>query len=166
VETVVDVSKVPELVSQDLHAEIVNLKGMIIELVKNQQPTTINNNISNYINVFLNDKCRNACDKRKFIGGTDFSKENYQNLLMDYVGGNSEIITKHYKNLPEFERPVYCFSGEDKQQQIAHIQHENNWIVEPELSSSGFSIIILIVVICNMFNEYTPISFLYKILFD
>jgi hypothetical protein len=53
---------------------------------------------------------------------------------MDYVGGNAEIITKNYKNLPEFERPVYCFTGEDKHQQIAHIQHENSWIVEPELS--------------------------------
>jgi hypothetical protein len=69
VESVVAVSKVPELVSQDLHAEIVNLKGMIIELVKNQQPTTINNNNNNYINIFLNDKCRNACDIRKFIAG-------------------------------------------------------------------------------------------------
>jgi hypothetical protein len=53
---------------------------------------------------------------------------------MDYVGGNAEIITKNYNNLPEFERPIYCFSGEDKHQQIAHIQHENNWVVEPELS--------------------------------
>ena len=32
---------------------------------------------------------------------------------MDYVGGNAEIITKNYKRLPEFECPVYCFSGED-----------------------------------------------------
>jgi hypothetical protein len=133
VESIVAVSKVPELVSQDLHAEIVNLKGMIIELVKNQQPTTINNN-NNYINIFLNDKCRNACDIKKFIAGIDFSKENYHNLLMDYVGGNAEIITKNDNNLPEFERPVYSFSGEDKHQQIAHIQHENNWVVEPELS--------------------------------
>jgi hypothetical protein len=93
---------------------------------------TINNN--NYINIFLNDKCHNACDIRKFISGIDFSKENYHNLLMDYVGGNAEIITKNYKSLPEYERPVYCFEGEDKHQQIAHIQHDNKWIVEPELS--------------------------------
>jgi hypothetical protein len=120
-----------------LHSKIDNLEKVIDNLtvlVKNQQPTTINNNISNYINIFLNDKCRNACDIRKFIAGIDFSKENYHNLLMDYVGGNAEIITKNYINLPEFERPVYCFSGEDKHQQIAHIQHENNWVVEPELN--------------------------------
>ena len=47
-----------------------------LELVKNQQPTTISNdnsvNNTNYINVFLNDKCRNACDIRRFIAGIDF----------------------------------------------------------------------------------------------
>ena len=31
---------------------------------------------------------------------------------------------------------MYCFSGEDKHQHIAHIQHENSWVVEPELNLS------------------------------
>jgi hypothetical protein len=125
----------------DLHTEIDNLKGMIIGLVKNQQPTAINNttinndnSTKNYINVFLNDKCGNACDIEKFIAGIDFSKENYQNILQDYVGGNAEIITKSYKSLPEFERPVYSFSGEDENQKVAHIQHDDKWIVEHEVS--------------------------------
>ena len=119
-------------------AKIDNLERIMLELVKNQQPTTINNNNSinntNYINIFLNRKCRNACDITKFIAGIDFSKENYQNILMDYVGGNAEIITKSYKRLPEFERPVYSFSGEDEHQKVAHIQHDDKWIVERELS--------------------------------
>jgi hypothetical protein len=138
IKTIVPQTIVPVIVSIDLQNKIDSLEKVIDNLavlVKNQQSsTTINNNISNYINIFLNDKCRNACDIKKFIAGIDFSKENYHNLLMDYVGGNAEIITKNYNNLPEFERPVYCFSGEDKHQQIAHIQHENSWVVEPELS--------------------------------
>ena len=124
----------------DLREEINNLKVMIIELAKNQQPTTINNNSidnsinnTNYINIFLNDKCHNACDIRKFIAGIDFSKENFQNILKDYVGGNAEIITKSYNRLPENERPVYVFSGEDEHQKVAHIQYDNKWIVEREL---------------------------------
>ena len=124
-----------------LHTEIDALKGMIIGLAKNQQPAinnTINNdnrvNNTNYINVFLNDKCGNACDIKKFIAGIDFSKENYQEILQDYVGGNAEIITKSYKSLPEFERPVYTFSGEDENQKVAHIQHDDKWIVEHEVS--------------------------------
>ena len=134
--TVVAVT-VPET---DLHAKIDNLERVIDQLtvlVKNQQPTTINNdnsiNNTNYINVFLNDKCHNAYDIKKFIAGIDFSKENFQNILKDYVGGNAEIITKSYNRLPENERPVYVFSGEDEHQKVAHIQYENKWVVEREL---------------------------------
>lgn len=131
-ETIVPVINT-DVVSAELHREVVdNLQRIIIEMAKNQQPTTINNN-TNYINVFLNDKCRNACDIKKFIAGIDFSKENYNNLLMDYVGGNAEIISKNYKSLPEHERPVYSFDGEDEHQKVAHIQHDNKWIVEREL---------------------------------
>jgi hypothetical protein len=129
-EPLISTVPVPET---DLRAEIVNLKGMIVELAKNLQPTSITNNNTNYINIFLNDKCRNACDITKFIAGIDFSKENYQNILKDYVGGNAEIITKSYKSLPEFERPVYIFNGEDEHQKVAHIHYDNKWVVEREL---------------------------------
>ena len=126
----------------DLHAKIDNLERIILTLVNNQQPTAINNTINdnrvninaNIINVFLNDKCGNACDIEKFIAGIDFSKENYHKILQDYVGGNAEIITKSYKSLPEFERPVYSFSGEDEHQKVVHIQHDDKWIVEREIN--------------------------------
>ena len=137
---------IPDIVppETDLHAKIDNLERVIDQLtvlVKNQQPTTINNNDNsvnninntNYINVFLNNKCHNGCDIKKFIAGIDFSKENFQNILKDYVGGNAEIITKSYNSLPENERPVYVFSGEDEHQKVAHIQYDNKWVVEREL---------------------------------
>jgi hypothetical protein len=132
---------VPEI---DLHAKIDNLEKVIEQLtvlVKNQQPTTINNdnrvnnsiNNNNYINVFLNDKCHNACDIKKFIAGIDFSKENFHKILKDYVGSNAEIITKSYNSLPEYERPIYSFIGEDEHQKVVHIQHDDKWVVEREL---------------------------------
>ena len=102
----------PETVQIVLHAKIDNLEKVIeklTDLVKNQQPsTTINNSINNnnnYINIFLNDKCHNAYDIKKFITDIDFFKENFEKIIMDYVGGNAEIITKNYKSLPEYESP-------------------------------------------------------------
>jgi hypothetical protein len=128
----------PETVNIDLHAKIDNLERMIIEMAKNQQPpinnnTINNNNITNYINVFLNDKCQNAYDIKRFISGIDFSKENFDRLIRDYVGGNAEIITKSYNSLPENERPIYSFIGEDEHQKVVHIQHDDKWVVEREL---------------------------------
>lgn len=73
----------------DLREVINNLKVMITEMAKNQQPTTTTINRNNdSINAFLSDKCHNACDIRKFMAAVDFSKENYQNILKDCVGGN------------------------------------------------------------------------------
>jgi hypothetical protein len=110
---------------------------MIMEMAKNQQSTTINNNINNnnknYINIFLNDKCQNAYDIKRFIAGIDFSKENFDKLIRDYVGGNAEIITKNYNSLPEYERPVYVFNRGDEHQNVAHIQYDKKWVVEREL---------------------------------
>jgi hypothetical protein len=63
----------------------------------------------------------------------DFSKEKYQNILKDYVGGNAEIKTKSYDSLPDNERPVYVFNGEDDHRKVAHVQYDNEWIVEREL---------------------------------
>ena len=99
--------------------------------VKNQQPTTINNN--NNINIFLDDKCHYAYDIKKFIASIDFSKLNFEKLIQDYVGGNAEIITKNYNSLPEYERPIYVFNGEDEHQKVAHIQYDNKGLVEREL---------------------------------
>ena len=120
------------------HAKIDNLEKIIVDLEKNQQPTIINNNdnninYNNYINIFLNDKCHNAYDIKKFIAGIDFSKENFEKLLRDYVGGNAEMITKNYNNLLEFERPIYSFYGEDGHQKVVHIKHHDKWVVEREL---------------------------------
>ena len=118
--------------NSDLRNEIRELTEKITELVKNQQPSTIINNTN--INVFLNDKCKNACDINKFIESIDFTKEDFEKLILNYVDGNAEIIEKNYKSLPEYERPIYCFEGEDMHQKIAHIQYKNKWRIEPELS--------------------------------
>lgn len=120
----------------DLLQKIDNLEKVIenlTELVKNQQPSTVINNNNNNINIFLNEKCKNAYDITKFIESIDFTKEDFEKLIMNYVEGNAEIIEKNYKSLSEFERPIYCFEGEDKNQKIAHIQHENQWKKELEL---------------------------------
>jgi hypothetical protein len=132
------ITSVPNIIPEtDLHAKIDNLERIIVEMAKSQQPTTINNNNNinnnNYISIFLNDKCHNAYDIKRFIAGIDFSKENFERLIRDYVGGNAEIITKNYNSLPEYERPVYVFTGEDEHQKIAHIQYDNKWVVEREL---------------------------------
>ena len=119
---------------RDLHADIKTLTGIVLKMAKDLQPPTINNiNDNNYINLFLNYKCHNAYDIKKFIANIDFSKENFDEIIRDYVGGNAKIIMKKYNSLPEYERPIYVFNGEDEHQKVAHIKYDNKWVVEREL---------------------------------
>ena len=59
-------------------------------------------------------------------------ENNNRKLVNNYVKGNMEVFEKSFKLLPEFERPIYCFDGEDNNQRIAHIQYDKKWIIEPE----------------------------------
>jgi hypothetical protein len=123
-----------EDVTTRLENKIDRLETIITEMSKSQQPTNnITNNNTINVNIFLNEKCGNACNLVEFIKKIDFSNENYEKLIADYVNGNAEVIERNYKQLPEFERPLYCFTEEYKEHQIAHIQHDNKWLSEPEL---------------------------------
>jgi hypothetical protein len=121
-----------------LSNEIKELKSIIIDLVKNQQPSVVNNNnnINNNfnINIFLNDKCGNACNMVEFIDKIEFKYEHFEKFLLDYVKGNADVIEEKFNEISPFERPLYCFTGEDQHQSIAHIQHEKKWVVEPEIA--------------------------------
>jgi hypothetical protein len=118
-----------------LSNEIKELKSIIIDLVKNQQPTIINNNNNNNINIniTLNEKCGNACNIKQFLENIEFKYEHIDRILSDYVNGNAEIIARNYNALPQLERPFYSFAGEDTNQEIVHIKHDDNWIAEPEI---------------------------------
>jgi len=133
---------VPPAVDQNIttiqYEEIIKQQKILTELIKNQQPSNIyntNNNINNNINIniTLNDKCGNACNIIKFIENIEFKYEHIDRILLDYVNGNAEIIAKNYNALPQLERPFYSFAGEDTDQEIVHIKHEDKWTTEPEI---------------------------------
>jgi hypothetical protein len=63
-------------------------------LLITQRFLTINGAYANmeltiYINIFLNDRCHNAYDIKKFIASIDFSKENFEKIIKEYVGSNA-----------------------------------------------------------------------------
>ena len=62
-----------ETLLQTLLKDNMEMKKMMKEIVKNPQPTTVtNNNITNNINIFLNEKCQNAMEMSEFIRGIKF----------------------------------------------------------------------------------------------
>jgi hypothetical protein len=122
----------------DMQTEISEMKCMIKELIKNQQPTTnvTNNNITNNINIFLNDKCGNAVNMLDFVKGIKFCAENFEleNLLFaTALDHTASIFEKHLNTMTLNERPMHSFTGEDPHQLIAHYRHNNEWKIQTEM---------------------------------
>jgi hypothetical protein len=130
---------IPTIVESSLEDKIEELmkqQKILTDLIKNQQPSIINNNSNNNFNIsiFLNDKCGNACSLKDFIDKIDFKGEHFEKFILDYVNGNVEVIQKNFDKIPQFERPFYSFKDEDKHQSIVHIQHDKKWVLEPEIA--------------------------------
>jgi len=77
------------------------------------------------INVFLNEKCKNAISIDKFIEDIEVT---LKNLLITKERGNaigiSKIIVENMNKLSLYERPLHCM---DKKNEILYIKHED-WV--------------------------------------
>jgi len=94
--------------------------------VSNPKITTINNKIS--INVFLNERCKDAINLADFVGdmkvGMDdlmYTKEN------GYVKGISHIIAKQLEGMEPTHRPIHC--SDDKRMKF-YVKDDNKWYKE------------------------------------
>ena len=84
----------------------------------NQVATSQSGNVINYnnntnnkmtINVFLNEKCKDAINLTDFINSLEVSLEDLQYTKEHgYIKGISNIFVKHLQDMPATERPFHC----------------------------------------------------------
>jgi len=99
------------------------LKGKIAEL---ELGTTINNNGNNYtINMFLNEKCKNAMNLEDFVEKIKFTLEDLQYTVDNgYARGISNVFIKNLNDLDVTERPIHCT---DQKRLQFYVKNENVW---------------------------------------
>jgi hypothetical protein len=105
----------------------------IIELAV--KPSTVNNiqatntNCNNKqqfnLNVFLNEKCKNAMNMSDFIDSIKVNDEDFENIgKLGYVQGISNIFIKNLQKLDECLRPMHC---SDAKREVIYIKENNEW---------------------------------------
>ena len=75
-----------------------------------QKPNIINNTINqNFnLNVFLNEKCKDAMSLEDFVNSIELTLEDYKNTGENgFVKGISDIVVNKIKDLDTCERPVH-----------------------------------------------------------
>uniref|UniRef100_A0A6C0HCX0 C2H2-type domain-containing protein n=1 Tax=viral metagenome TaxID=1070528 RepID=A0A6C0HCX0_9ZZZZ len=99
--------------------------------------TTNNNNNSNVINnnnctnnqfnlnLFLNEKCKNAMNMSEFIDSIQIEDEDFENIgKLGYVQGISNIFVKGLKGLDVTMRPMHC---SDIKRETLYIKDNDTW---------------------------------------
>jgi len=83
-----------------------------------------NNNHFN-LNVFLNEKCKNAMNMTDFINSLEIMDDDFENIgKLGYVQGISNIFIKGLKDLDETSRPMHC---SDIKREILYIKEDDVW---------------------------------------
>tara|TARA_A100001015_G_C14918288_1_gene683249 strand:- start:49 stop:981 length:933 start_codon:yes stop_codon:yes gene_type:complete len=85
--------------------------------------TTNNNNIN--INMFLNDKCKDALNFSEFLQRIQVSYDDLENnAQLGFVNGITKILMDNLNQLQVYERPIHCT---DVKRETLYIKDDNKW---------------------------------------
>ncbi len=113
---------------------ILEQNKIIADLAKNSNNTvnninnTINNNSNNKtfnLNMFLNEKCKDALNIDEFVDSLKISLADLENLGENgFVNGVSRIFVNGLKNLDVYKRPIHC---SDLKRETMYLKELNVW---------------------------------------
>jgi hypothetical protein len=91
-----------------------------------KQNTIINNNTNNFnLNIFLNEKCKNAITLLDFIETLQIDTTNVEYTgKFGYVEGITKIFIDGLKQLDIYKRPIHCT---DLKRETLYIKEESSW---------------------------------------
>jgi hypothetical protein len=98
-----------------------NMSNMV-----NSNNVISNNNTNTFnLNVFLNEKCKDAMNITDFVDSIQLDLADLETVgKLGYVEGISNIIVKNLKALDVTERPIHCA---DKKRKVIYIKDEDKW---------------------------------------
>lgn len=122
-ETIKKKDKMIETLSQNL-AEATKTITELAPHIGNYNNNTINNNQFN-INVFLNQKCKDAINMTDFIKSIEVSLEQLNFTRTNGLEkGVCNLIVENMNKLSLYERPIHCT---DMKRETLYIKDHNNW---------------------------------------
>jgi len=107
---------------------IINQSSKMLELATKPTTNVTNNNCTNQqfnLNVFLNEKCKNAMNMSDFVDSLEIMDDDFEDIgKLGYVQGISNILIKGLKDLDETIRPLHC---SDIKRETLYIKDNDTW---------------------------------------
>jgi hypothetical protein len=118
--------------NQELASSQQDTANKVLELCKFNQ-ASVTNNIYNHhgdnnhfsINVFLNEKCKDAMNMSDFVNSIEVTMDDVENVgRCGYVKGISTIFIDNLKNTDVHKRPIHC---SDRKRQTLYVKESDKW---------------------------------------
>jgi hypothetical protein len=124
-----DIMKQILLQNQQLIFDNQEFKSMMLDMASKPSSSTINNiNTNNNqfnLNLFLNEKCKNAMNMSDFLDTIQIEQDDFENIgKLGYIQGISNIFIKGLKDLDETVRPMHC---NDIKRETLYIKDNDVW---------------------------------------
>jgi hypothetical protein len=133
---IIDLMRLQMLENQELRKMMLSQQQQIIELASKNSITNTNcNNINNNnntfnLNMFLNEKCKDAINISEFVDNVKIQLSDLENFgHMGYVEGVSRILINNLKDLDTYSRPIHC---SDLKREVLYIKDNNEWTKETD----------------------------------
>ena len=108
--------------------ELVNTNNSITNNITNNNNTT--NNTKFNLQIFLNEKCKDAFNITDFINGIDVGFKDFENFgRLGYVGSINNILIRELKCLDVYKRPIHC---SDLKREVIHIKDNDTWVKDED----------------------------------
>ena len=124
---------VSKLINQnsELQQMLLDQSNKMFELVKEAKYVTNNNTTNNNtfnLNVFLNEKCKDAVNLLDFVDSLEVQLSDLEETSqLGYTEGVSRIIINGLNELDVFKRPIHC---SDLKREILYIKDQDEWTKE------------------------------------
>jgi len=90
----------------------------------NSHNTNSNNNTFN-MNLFLNEKCKDAMNMKDFVNSIQLTMTDLENVdRLGYVEGMSSIFIDNLQKTDIYKRPVHC---SDVKRETLYVKDDNQW---------------------------------------
>ncbi len=97
-----------------------------IGVATNGNHNTINSNNNTFnMNMFLNDKCKDAMNMKDFVNSIQLNLTDLENVgNLGYVKGMSNILIDNLQKMDVYKRPVHC---SDVKRDTLYVKENNEW---------------------------------------
>lgn len=110
---------------QEKIESLVMLQGEKLDEISKKEFNNNTYNSTNNINIFLQEKCKDAMNMSDFVNSLDYSIESLQDVGMNgYVNGITKLFTDKLKEIDVYERPIHCT---DLKREILYIKDDDKW---------------------------------------